>query len=398
MNLTGLDALTGSPMELIVEDGRIVKRRKIGEGFDSANGESVNPDRQPSAGDNSLYFSPGWIDLQVNGWKGIDYNGDSLDAASFESITRELAAGGTTRHLPTVITASPSDILHRLATLHRLREDSPLLTRSVPGFHIEGPFISGLDGPRGAHNPAEVRDPSIEEFEAWQEAAGGLIRIVTIAPERTGSLEFIRELASRGIIVSLGHSAADPERIREAVAVGARMSTHLGNGLAGTIDRYKNPLWEQLGSDGLTACLIADGHHLPPAFIRTAFRAKGKSRIVLVSDAATPGGMAPGRRSWAGIDVDVSEDGRISLAGTPYLAGAGLLQKRGLEFLMESTGCRLDAAVTACTVNPAALIGLDPTGSDIVAFRMNSDTSTGRISIVIEGVWLDGDALSLSTD
>ncbi|MCK5736751.1 MAG: amidohydrolase family protein, partial [Spirochaetaceae bacterium] len=318
-----------------------------------------------------------------------------LDAESFESITRELAASGTTRHLPTLITASRQNLLKRLSVLRNIREDSPWLSRRVPGFHVEGPFISEVDGFRGAHTLKDVRDPTVEEFNAWQEAAGGLIRIVTLAPERPGALKFIEEIASRGIVVSIGHSAADPGRIREAVAAGARMSTHLGNGMAGTIDRHVNPLWEQLASDELTAGLIADSHHLPSAFIKTAFKAKGRNGIVLVSDAATPGGLAPGRRIWAGIDVDVSEEGRISLAGTPYLAGAGLLQKRGIEFLMESTGCRLDAAVTACTVNPAGLIGIDPVGLDIVAFRVISSGSgqpgsAGRVSIEIEKVWLDG--------
>jgi len=344
----------------------------------------------------TLFFSPGWLDLQVNGWKGVDYNGDNLSAASFELITRELAENGTTRHLPTLITAPRQDLIRRLAQLRSLREDSPWLSRRVPGFHVEGPFISGVDGFRGAHSPEDVRDPTVEEFEAWQEAAGGLIRIVTLAPERPGALTFIEEISSRGVVVSIGHSGADPGRIREAAAAGARMSTHLGNGMAATIDRHVNPLWEQLSSDGLTACLIADSHHLPPAFIRTAFKAKGESRIVLVSDAATPGGLPPGRRSWAGIDVDVSDAGRISLAGTPYLAGAGLLQKRGIEFLMETTGCTLDAALAAATVNPAALIGIGDS-QDVVSFRVKhgslesgSRETAGRVSIEIEEVQLDG--------
>ncbi len=389
MLIEGLDALSGTLIELNVENGRVIQRREL---KSPANEEGTDPEVGSPAEDR-LYFSPGWIDLQVNGWKGNDYNGESLDDAFFESITRDLAASGTTRHLPTIITASRNAMHRRLSSLHRIRADSPWLIRRVPGFHVEGPFISGLDGFRGAHTLKDVRDPTVEEFDAWQEAAGGLIRIVTLAPERPGSLEFIEEISSRGIVVSIGHSAADPGRIREAVAAGARMSTHLGNGMAGTIDRHVNPLWEQFASDELTACLIADSHHLPPAFIKTAFKAKGRNRIVLVSDVATPGGLAPGRRSWAGIDVDVSEDGRISLAGTPYLAGAGLLQKRGLEFLMESTGCRLDAAVAACTVNPSALIGQDPAGSDIVAFRLSSSGSGGGVNIEIEDVWLDGAAL-----
>lgn len=384
MQIKGYNVLEDSCLELTVLDGRIVERSK-------------------SAERGELFFSPGWLDLQVNGWKGIDYNADTLDASSFESITRELAASGTTRHLPTIITASREDIIRRLSTLRQLREDSPRLNKAIPGFHVEGPFISGRDGFRGAHSLEYVRDPSLEEFDAWQEAAGGLIRIVTLAPERPGSLKFIEELSSRGVVVSIGHSAADPLRIREAVAAGARMSTHLGNGMARTIDRHVNPLWEQLSSDRLTACLIADSHHLPPAFIRTAFKSKGEEGIVLVSDAAVPGGLAPGRMSWAGIDVDLSEDGRISLAGTPYLAGAGLLQKRGVEYLMESTGCTPAAALRACTVNPRRLLGLEDS-EDLLAFRLiyggggtarggtvrDGSVSRGMVSLQIEDVWLGG--------
>jgi len=373
MLIKGFSVLSSELLELQVEENRVFGRRVL------------KSDSGVSDEEGTLYFSPGWLDLQVNGWKGIDYNDDSLDAAGFELITRELADSGTTRHLPTVITASREALIRRLTTLRRLREDSFRLTRAVPGFHVEGPFISGVDGFRGAHSLKDVRDPTVEEFDAWQYAAGGLIRIVTLAPERSGSLKFIEEISSRGIVVSIGHSAADPSRIREAVAAGASMSTHLGNGITGTIDRHVNPLWEQLSSDELTACLIADSHHLPPAFIRTAFKAKGESRIVLVSDVAVPGGLAPGRRSWAGIDVEVGEDGRISLAGTPYLAGAGLLQKRGLEFLMEATGCPLSTAVKACTENPATLIAVEPF-VDTVAFRVR-----GRMKIEIEQVWLDGE-------
>ncbi len=380
MRLTGTDALNGRLVELVIENQTIVERRELPEKLDPAD-----------EGASNIFFSPGWIDLQVNGWKGRDYNGDNLDADSFKEICRDLAASGTTRHLPTVITASESDMLRRIATIRRLRDESPWLKRRVPGIHIEGPFLSGTEGPRGAHNPDHIRDPSIDEFDAWQDAAGGLIRIVTLAPERRGSLEFIRELSSRGVLVSLGHSEADPQRIREAIAAGARMSTHLGNGLSNTINRYENPLWEQLASDKLTVSLISDGHHLPAAFIKTAFRAKGTGSIVLVSDAASPGGSAPGITNWAGIDVEVNADGRISLAGTPYLAGAGHLQNRGVGIFLDSTDCRIEEAIAACTTTPAALLGLEENSpGDVTVFRVKPGKKPGSRHIDIKNVWLDG--------
>lgn len=388
MIMKGIDVFTGIPVELEIENGLISRRRELQEI------EDIQEDNQ----DHKLpYLSPGWVDIQVNGWMGLDYNGDTLDADSFSRICMKLAASGTTRHLPTIITASQNDILRRLKTLRKLRDESPWMASRVPGFHVEGPFISKLDGPRGAHNSDFVRDSSIEEFEAWQEAAGGLIRIVTLAPESPGAADFIEYVSSRNVVVSLGHSGADPGLVREAVAAGATMSTHLGNGLSRTIPRYENPLWEQLASDQLTASIIADGFHLPPAFIKTVCRTKGSGRVVLISDAAPPGGLGAGTTVWAGMKVDVSADGRISLAGTPYLAGAGHLQDRGIGFYMDSTGCSLADAVRACTVTPAAMIGLAPESvslqegspADIVAFRLDSGTR-----VAIETVWLDGSVYS----
>jgi len=199
------------------------------------------------------------------------------------------------------------------------------------------------------------------------------------------------------VVAALGHTAADPGLIREAVAAGARVSTHLGNGLASTIHRHENPLWEQIAADGLVASLIGDGHHLLAAFVRTVWLAKGAGKVVLVSDAAPPGGSPPGRMKWAGMKVELSADGRISLAGTPYLAGAGLLQDRGLEYLMEASGCSpADAAGTVTTV-PGGLIGLGPdvtaleSGSpgDVVAFHIGGGETSVKLSIA--GVWLDGE-------
>jgi N-acetylglucosamine-6-phosphate deacetylase len=242
-----------------------------------------------------------------------------------------------------------------------------------------------------------VRNPSTDEFDAWQEAAGGLIRIVTLAPERPGALDFIRYVSSRGVTAALGHTGAPPGVIREAAAAGARLSTHLGNGITSVIDRHNNPIWEQIASDALTASLIADSHHLPPAFIRTVHRAKGPGRVVLVSDASPPGGMPPGHLRWAGMDVEVNAEGRVSLSGTPYLAGAGHLQDRGVEYLLKAAGCPVSEAAAACTSVPAALIGLQESAvlleegspADVTVFRV--DEVSGRVSIA--ATVLDGEFL-----
>ncbi|HUX22655.1 MAG TPA: N-acetylglucosamine-6-phosphate deacetylase, partial [Spirochaetia bacterium] len=183
------------------------------------------------------YLAPGLVDLQVNGYRGIDYSSPELKEGDVEELVKMLAVSGTTQHVPTIITNPRQTILRSLSILTRARRSSPALTSAIPGYHIEGPFISSVDGPRGAHSPNHVRAADVDEFREWQEAADGDIRIVTIAPEIPGAIELIEEIARSGVLVSIGHSGASPEQVREAVAAGARLSTHLGNGSHATIPR-----------------------------------------------------------------------------------------------------------------------------------------------------------------
>ena len=380
MTLAGKDVFTGEAIELEFGEGRILRRKSLSE-------TEIDLGGLP-------WISPGWIDLQVNGWMGVNYNEKIADAAELESICALLAERGTTRHLPTIITASPEDILRRLKSLTVFRRESPELRRRIPGFHVEGPFISEVDGFRGAHERRWIRDPSQTEFEDWMDAADGLIKIVTLAPERSGSMEFIEFLVSRGVVVSLGHTNADSGIIREAVAAGARMSTHFGNGMAGAVPRHENPLWPQLAADALCPSLIADSHHLPDDFMKSVFLAKGPGRFVLVSDAAPPGGLPPGRAFWGGSEVEVEQSGRVSLAGTPYLAGAGHLLDSDVARFLSAAGCSVTEAVSAVTITPAAMIGMEDFSAslspgsqgDAVAFRL--EPGAGCVSI--ETVVLDG--------
>ena len=228
----------------------------------------------------------------------------------------------------------------------------------MPCFHLEGPYLSGEDGPRGAHPKEHIHDPDWDEFRRWQDAAGGRIRMVTVAPERPGALAFIENLTAAGVVVAIGHTAASGAQIRDAVTAGARTSTHLGNGCHATLPRHDNYVWEQLAHDGLWMSVIADGHHLPPAVVRCFVRAKGVARTLLTSDAGSLAGMPPGRyREW-GTDLEVLPSGKIVVAGTPFLAGSGHFTDVCVGNVIATAGVSLRDAVEMATTRPRELLGL----------------------------------------
>jgi N-acetylglucosamine-6-phosphate deacetylase len=264
------------------------------------------------------------------------------------------------------------------------------IDRAVAGIHVEGPYISPEDGPRGSHPSAHVRRPNWDELMAFQDAAGGRIRLLTLSPEWPGAAEFIRRVARTGVVVAIGHTAASPEALREAILAGARLSTHLGNGAHAALPRHPNYIWEQLAADELSASIIADGQHLPPAVVKTFIRAKGIGRIVLISDAVAFAGMPPGDYDWLGQRVTLTRDGRVVLAGTPYLAGSVLTLVEALQNVMEFAGVSLSDAVAMASINPARLIGIGPgvlaagARADLVVLKGRAGTFK-LIEIVIGG-------------
>lgn len=341
MTVEGISVFSGLILRVEIVDDKIVR-----------------VDGKTAAVGDLPYLAPGFIDMQVNGYGGLDYSSQTFDEGQVEALIEMLAASGTTKHLPTIITAPKEVIIRNLSRLAKACRNSRRTAAALPGYHIEGPFISPEDGPRGAHNPAHVRDADYEEFRSWQEAADGRIKVVTVAPEIPGALGFIERVSRDGVIVSIGHTGASPETIHEAVEAGAEMSTHLGNGSHSMIPRLKNHLWEQLATDELVAGIITDGFHLPKAVVRTFARAKGLERLVLVSDVAVHGGAKPGIYPWGDIMVEVFPDGHLGLYKTDFLAGAGHLLDRDVAQFLRFTGCDLSEAVRLCTINPARLLGL----------------------------------------
>lgn len=306
-----------------------------------------------------LFVAPGFIDLQVNGFAGVDYNSPETPAEEIGRSIEALFATGVTRFLPTIITSSEENIVGCLRNLVKARESLGHIGKSIIGFHIEGPHISPEDGPRGAHPRQWVRPPDIEEFKRWQDAAMGLIRLVTLSPEWPEATTYIEYLVKVGVTVSIGHTAANSQQIADAVRAGARMSTHLGNGAHFFIRRHPNYIWDQLAEDRLMASFIVDGVHLPASFVKVAFRAKGPERFILVTDAVMPAGCPPGRYRIGDVEVELLPPGdRVVLAGQDRLAGSALKLHDGIANLMAMTGASLREAIATATVNPARAIHL----------------------------------------
>lgn len=372
MQCSGRDALTGLPMDLAFHDA-----------IHSAT---------PSAETSDLYLAPGLIDLQVNGFAGVDYNHPQTPHEEIARSLRAQFATGVTRLYPTVITGAPDAMQACLRNLAAARDSFPG-GHAIDGFHVEGPHISPEDGPRGAHPRQWVRPPDLDEFHRWQDAACGRIRIVTLSPEWPAALRYIERITADGVVASIGHTQATAAQITDAVAAGATLSTHLGNGAHPLLRRHPNYIWEQLAEDRLMAGFIVDGIHLGAAFLKSAIRAKTVGRSVLVTDAATPAGARPGRYLLADQPVDLTEDGRVVLAGTGRLAGSALHMHHGVENLMRLAALPLPDAIRMATLNPARAgrvsgrdQGLVPGApADIVQFRL-----TPSNQIEIAATWLAG--------
>jgi N-acetylglucosamine-6-phosphate deacetylase len=336
------------------------------------------------------WVAPSFFDIQVNGAFGISFNSDRLTGDEVRRVADVCRQHGTGGFCPTLITASPEALAHGFATLARLCESDPELARTIPAFHLEGPYIAAEDGPRGAHPKAHVRPPNWEEFCRWQDAAGSRIRIVTLAPELPGALAFIEKLAASGVVVSIGHTAATSEQVRDAIKAGARLSTHLGNGAHAVLPRHPNYIWEQLAADELWASVIADGHHLPPAVLKSVLRVKTPARTVLISDAGSLAGLPPGRYDCWGQEFEVHPAGKIVVPGTGFLAGAAVFLDACVGHVLNLGLADMPAAVAMAAERPRELLGLPvpriETGepADLVAFDWQPGGEL-RVKAVVTG-------------
>lgn len=353
--------------------------------------QSVEPDLR---GEATQYLAPGFIDLQVNGFAGVDYNSPTSPQDEIARSLQAIFATGVTRFYPTVITGSAEDMTGALRNLARARANLQH-GAAMEGFHVEGPFISAEDGPRGAHPRHCVRAPSVDEYRRFQEAADGHVRLMTVAPEWPGITVLIETMAQEGVVVSIGHTGASSEQIDEAVRAGATMSTHLGNGAHSELKRHPNYLWDQMANDKLTASFITDGIHIGQNFFKVALRAKGLERAVLVTDAVMPAGCPPGDYMLGEIAVTLHPGDRVTLRGGTRLAGAALKMNDGIGHAMGLGGLSLRDAVSMATINPARVGRISgrwrglQTGerADLVEFSFSEESR----QLSIRRVWLGGE-------
>ncbi|MEZ6043592.1 MAG: N-acetylglucosamine-6-phosphate deacetylase [Planctomycetaceae bacterium] len=270
------------------------------------------------------FVAPGLFDIQINGYHGLWFCSETLTEDEVTRIALALADRGVPQFFPTLITCSFEAMLHGVNTIRQACLGNKLVAGMVRGIHLEGPSISDQDGPRGAHPRQHVRPACLKELERWQEASGGMIRLITLAPESPGAVDFIRSATAQGIVISIGHTAATPDQIHAAIQAGATLSTHLGNGCAAMINRHRNIFWPQLADDRLSVSVIADGWHVPGDMLKCIVRCKSYDRLLLTCDVSGFGGCDPGSYQAGGVAVDVLDDGRIVVAGqTEFLAGSG---------------------------------------------------------------------------
>lgn len=313
----------------------------------------------PALGGDDYWVAPGLIDIQVNGYQGIGFGHGDLTVEQMVRATVALADGGVTSFCPTVTTNSLETMEASIRTIAKAIKTSREVRERVLGIHIEGPYISSEEGPRGAHPLEHIRIPDWDEFSRLVSAGEGNVRIVTLSPEHPKAPEFINKAARAGLVVAIGHHGATRDQIRAAVAAGAVLSTHLGNGSHAQLPRHPNYIWEQLANDSLLASIIVDGYHLPPAVVKSFYRAKGSGRLIIVSDAVSIAGLPPGKYQLHGKEVDLVAGEVVRLTGTPYLAGAIVKMCDAVNNMVRFAGASMAEAVSMATTNPARLLQVE---------------------------------------
>jgi len=369
--LEGLLYLDGNPVIIKISDGRLAEIQHM-------KSEDVIPE---------VYIAPGLIDIQINGYMGVDFSGADLTIDEIRKATKELWKEGVTTFLPTLITNEHNALKKNFAIMAQALDD-PEIGKSIPGFHLEGPYISPVQGFRGAHLEKYIRDPDWQEFIQYQNAAKQGIKLITVAPEVEGAIPFIRNCIDNGVVVSLGHHNGSAETIRKATDAGASMSTHLGNGCANMIDRHNNPLWAQLADDRLTPTIIADGFHLTEEELQTFYKVKGAGNIVLVSDALDLAGLPPGEYVRGERTVLLTPD-VVKFPAENVLAGAASPITKCVSTMLKVTQCNLKNAIQMASTNPAKMLGLTEIGeisqgkrADLILFTIEDEKIVIQKTIV----------------
>src|SRR5262245_18582630 len=339
------------------------------------------------------WVAPGLFDLQINGYGGVWFSDRSLTPEKVVKAIEPYFAHGVVRICPTLITSSFEMLSAGFNAIRTACETHPWLDHVVAGCHLEGPYLSGEDGPRGAHPKAHIRPADWNEFCTLQKASGNRIRLVTIAPEVPGAIEFIRRAVETGVRISIGQTAATGAQISAAVDAGATLSTHLGNGSHPVIRRHPNYIWDQLGESRLAASIITDGQHLPDSVIRSIVRAKSVQQTIITCDASGWAGCSPGLYENELGEVEVLADRRIVVAGQrDILAGSGAATDFCVAHVARCGAATLREAIDMTCRNPTRFFGFPEYGlrpghpADLFVYRPDpSKPGLGVVATVISG-------------
>jgi len=380
MILRGILTENDQPITLYIDKGKISRI----EPFQKESG--LNSE------ENDLYIAPGFFDPQVNGFAGVDFNSDNLVFEEVHQAALTLLASGVTTFFPTLITASFEKLVHQLKILSYAIENDLLLLEMCQGIHLEGPYISPTEGPRGIHPLQFIRPPRWDEFEKFQEACGGRIKLITLAPEIEGGLRFIKKAVSNGVVLAIGHTEASEQILDAACEAGARLSTHLGNGLGEHFPRYRNPFQKQLAMDDLMASIIPDGIHLPYYVVKNIVRAKGPERIILATDAMAGANQPPGKYGFADLEVEVDENGRTKWGKTGALAGSTLTMPKAITNIIKFTEADLRMAIQMAAENgrklfPELIRTITPgQPANLVLFRFKEEVTIEKSFLMGEEI------------
>lgn len=299
-----------------------------------------------------------WVDLQINGYGGVDFNAPGLTVEQVISVTDRLECDGTRGYLPTIVTGNPETTVETLRVIAAARKRSARCERNILGVHLEGPFISSELGAVGTHPIEWVAKPSRELFDRFQDAGDGLVRLVTVAAEVPGMPEFVKWLSSQGVVVSLGHQmASTPDDVRPCIEAGAKAFTHLGNGIPNMIPRHDNIIFTALAEDRASVMFIPDGHHLPDAMLKVYTRAVPLKQLIAVSDAQYPAGMPPGEYDVCGAHARLEPNGLLWNPSRNCLVGATTPMAAMMKLLQDRIGLSMDECIAIGRDNPRALIG-----------------------------------------
>jgi len=376
--IEGLSYLDKKPVSVEIKDGKIVSVQQI---------DKLSDENHP------VYIAPGLIDNQVNGFAGVSFclaKGE-LSKGEILRVTNELWKKGVTTYFPTLTTNSQEALLKNFAILAKSKNDEALLG-SIAGYHLEGPYISSVDGYRGAHPLKFVRKPDWKEFMELYEASGRNILTITIAPELDGAMEFIRKCAAIGITIAIGHHNASKAVVDQAVLNGARIATHLGNGCANMINRHNNPLWAQLANDQLMASIICDGFHLRDEEIAVFYKVEGPEKTIITSDVTSFATLPPDEyKNEEGETIELTKEGMLRYPAQNVLYGSASPISIGVTHIMNVTGCTLGEAIRMASTNPAKLYGLTDRGTiapgkraDLILFELSDS------ELVIKRTYVNG--------